>query len=134
MLNYKQIKKDMQGITKNKLSINKYNLEWINFPTEEVDWKKCGKNDVAIALNVLYLKAKTNIFYLCFKTEVKSWKASYFSMIWNGEKQWHYHAVKKLSASLRGITSKHHGDFCCLNCLQCFSTEKKLEFHTKVCM
>ena len=38
------------------------------------------------------------------------------------EGQWHYLAVKKLSALLRGIISKHHGDFCCLNCLYSFAT------------
>ena len=54
-------------------------------------------------------------------------------MISNGEKQQHYLAVKKLSALLRGITSKHDGDFYCLNCLQSFATEKKLESHKKEC-
>ena len=39
---------------------------------------------------------------------------------------------EKLPALLRGITSKHHGDFYCLNCLP-FATEKKLESHKKVC-
>ena len=29
--------------------------------------------------------------------------------------QWHYLAVKKLQALLRGITSKHHNDFYYLN-------------------
>ena len=53
-------------------------------------------------------------------------------MIPNGE-EWHYLAVKKLSALLRGITSKHHSDFYCLNCLHSFATEKKLELHKKVC-
>ena len=42
----------------------------------------------------------------------------------NGDK-FHYLAVKKLSALLRGITSKYHGDFYCLNCLYSFATEKK---------
>ena len=46
-------------------------------------------------------------------------------MILNGEKQWNYLAVKKLSALLRGITSKHHGDFYCLHCLHSFATEKR---------
>ena len=32
---------------------------------------------------------------------------------------------KKLSVLLKGITSKHHGDFCCLNCLHSFTTAKK---------
>ena len=39
---------------------------------------------------------------------------------------WHYVAVKKLSGLLRGITSKHHGDFYYLNCLHSFATEKEL--------
>ena len=61
-------------------------------------------------------------------------------MIPNGEKRevrseelWHYLAVHKLSALLRGITSKHQGGFCCLNCIHSFTTEKKLESYKKVC-
>ena len=38
---------------------------------------------------------------------------------------WHSLAVKKLTALLRGITSKHRGDFYCLNCLHSFATENK---------
>ena len=54
-------------------------------------------------------------------------------MIPNEEKQrWHYLAVKKLSALLHGITSKHKGDFC-LNCLHSFRTENKLKYNEKVC-
>ena len=41
--------------------------------------------------------------------------------------------VKKLSAFLRGITSKHHGDFYCLNCFHSFATENKHESHNKGC-
>ena len=62
-------------------------------------------------------------------------------MISNGEKreaksegrQWHYLAVKKLSALLREITSKQSGDFYCLNGLHSFATIKKLKSHKKVC-
>ena len=50
----------------------------------------------------------------------------------NGEK-WHYLAVKKLSALLRGITSKSNYDFYCLNCLHSFRTKCKLESHKKIC-
>ena len=54
-------------------------------------------------------------------------------MIPNEEKEgWHYLAVKKLSALLRGIFSKHDGDFYCLNCLNSFRTENKLKSHEKV--
>ena len=46
-------------------------------------------------------------------------------------KGWHYLAVQKLSAILRGITSKS-GDFYCLNCLHTFSTENKRESQNNV--
>ena len=49
----------------------------------------------------------------------------------NGE-GWHYLAVRKLSALLREIMSKHHGDFYCLNYLHSFATENECESHKKV--
>ena len=36
--------------------INKYNWEGINFKSKKDDWKKIDKNNVTIALNVLYAK------------------------------------------------------------------------------
>ena len=53
-------------------------------------------------------------------------------MISNGEGL-HYITVKKVPALLRGITSKHHGDFLFLNCLHSFATENKHESHKEVC-
>ena len=53
-------------------------------------------------------------------------------MILNGEGGF-YLAVKKLSALLRGVTSKHHGDFYYLNCFHSFATENKRESHKKEC-
>ena len=48
-------------------------------------------------------------------------------------RKWHYLAVKKLFALLRGITSKHRGDFYCLNCLHSFRTKNRLESHKRAC-
>ena len=48
-------------------------------------------------------------------------------------KKWDYIVVKKLSAILRGITSKHNGDFYCLNCFHSFGTKNKLKKHRNVC-
>ena len=42
-------------------------------------------------------------------------------------KKWHYLAVKKLSELPRGITSKHDGDFYCLNCFYSHSTKDQLK-------
>ena len=51
-------------------------------------------------------------------------------MIPNEEREdWHYLAVKKLSALFHGITSKHKIDLYCLNLLQSFRTENKLKSH-----
>ena len=48
-------------------------------------------------------------------------------------KKWHYLVVKKLSVLLRGITSRHDGDFYCLNCFHSYSTKEKLKKHKSVC-
>ena len=40
---------------------------------------------------------------------------------------------KKLSALLRGTTSKHVGDFYCLNCLHYFRRKNEFESRNKVC-
>ena len=53
-------------------------------------------------------------------------------MIKDGKK-WHFLAVKKLSALLRGITSNHKEDFYCLNCFHSYNTENKLNKHNKIC-
>ena len=52
-------------------------------------------------------------------------------MITDGGK-WHYLTVKKLSALLRRITSKHVGDFYCLNCFHSCSTKDELKKHKDV--
>ena len=46
MLNYEEIKKDLQRIAKSKAFINKYNWEGINFPSE----KERSHNNDYIAL------------------------------------------------------------------------------------
>ena len=49
------------------------------------------------------------------------------------EEERHYIAIKSLTALLRRITPKRHGDFYFLNCLHSFATENKTESHKKVC-
>ena len=48
-------------------------------------------------------------------------------------KSWHLLEVKKISTLLLEITSKHDGDFYCLDCLYSFGTENELKHHEKVC-
>ena len=62
-LNYEEIKRDPQKITKIKPFINKYNCEGINFPSQKDDCKNFEKNNLAITLNVLYAKKRKYISY-----------------------------------------------------------------------
>ena len=130
---YEEIKKDQQRITKIKPFINKDNWEGINIPSEKGDWQKIEKNNLKIDLNVLYAKKEKMYPAYGSKHNSNREKQVIFLMILHREKLWHYLAVKKLSALLRAITSRHRGDFYCLNCLHSFAMEKKLESHKKAC-
>ena len=68
VLNYEKKKKDLQRITKIKPFINKYNWEGINFSSKNDDLKTFEKNNVTIALNVLYSKNEKKISCFYFKT------------------------------------------------------------------
>ena len=54
-------------------------------------------------------------------------------MITDGTNNCHYLAIKNISGLLRGITSNHHGDFYCLNCLHSYRTNSKLKKLEKIC-
>ena len=88
--------------------------------------RKIEKNNVTIALNVLYAKKEKIYPAYVSKHNSNCEKQFILLMISNGEKPWHYLAVKKLSPLLRGMTSKYYGHFYCLNYLL-------LESHKKVC-
>ena len=64
----KKIKKYLQRIRQIKPFINICNWKGIHFPLEKDDWRIIEKNNVMIALNVLYAKKEKNISFLCFKT------------------------------------------------------------------
>ena len=90
------------------------------------------KNNLTIALNVLYAKKVKICLVYVSKHNSNCENQVIFFMVSNG-KGWHCLAVKKLSALLRGITSKHHGDFYCQNYLHIFATENKHQSQQKVC-
>ena len=53
-LNYEEIGTNPEKITKVKPFIHNHNWERRSFPSEKDDYKKFQKNNLAIALNVLY--------------------------------------------------------------------------------
>ena len=69
-LNHEKIKGYPERITKTKPFIAKYNWERINYPSEKDDWKKIEKNNLTIALNVLY--AKNDKIYPAYDSKYNS--------------------------------------------------------------
>ena len=133
-LNYEKIKKDPQIIPKIKPFIDQYNWKEIDFPSHGKDWKKFESNNQSIALNILYVPHNTEKIRHAYKSKYNLTRENQviLSMITDGEKC-HYLAIKSFSALFRGITSKHEGDFYCLNCFQSYTTENKLKKHKNVC-
>ena len=91
-------------------------------PTRKRWLEKVEKDNLAIALNVLYIK-KMDIFPQNIAQIVKK---DILLIIPNG-KWWDCLAVKKLSALLRGISSRNNGDFYCLNFLHSFRIKHQLK-------
>ena len=57
-LNYEDIKWNPERDSNIKPFINKYNLKGINYPSKIDHWKTSEKNNLKIALNILYTKEK----------------------------------------------------------------------------
>ena len=61
VLNHKNIGKIPKIITKIKPFVNKYKWEEKNCPSKKDDWKNFEKNNVTIAINVLYVQKEKYI-------------------------------------------------------------------------
>ena len=86
LLSHEKINKDRQRITKIKPFINKYYWEGINFSSEKDDWKRVEKNNVTIAVNVLYAKKEKIILLMFQNINSIHEKQVVILMIPNGEK------------------------------------------------
>ena len=112
-LNYQTIKANPEIISKLKAYINKYNWKDIKFPSDKTHWKKFEQNNKEIALNILFVphnKKEIEPAYTS-KYNYKRKKQVILLMITDDNNRWHYLAVKRLPALLKGTTSNHHGDF-----------------------
>ena len=133
-LNYEKSKDHPERITKIKPFLDRCNWKEIDYPSQGKDWKKFESKNKSIALNILYVPHNTEKVCHAYKSKYNSTRENQviLLMITDGEK-WHYLTVKSLSALLKGVTSKHNGDFYCLNCFRAYTTKNKLERHENVC-
>ena len=95
-------------------------------------WKK--KKNLAIALNVFYVKKEKIYLTNVSKHNSNRKKQVILLMVPNGERReskpkgrWHYLAVKEL------LALKNDGYLYCLNCLHSLRTKDKLESHKRLC-
>ena len=133
-LNFNNIDKHHQRISKIKPFIDNNNWNDINFPTAKNDWNKFELNNKNVALNILYVPFSTKKIEIAYQSKYNLIRDNQIIllMISNGE-NWHYLAVRSLSRLLRGITSNHNSDYYCLNCFHSYRTENKLNVHQKIC-
>ena len=133
-LNFNDIDRNPQRISKIKPFINNYNWNDINFPAAKKDWNTFEVNNKNVALNILYVPFNTKKIEIADKSKYNLIRDNQIIllMISNGE-NWHYLVVKSLSGLLRGISSNHDGDYNCLNCFHSYRTENKLNAHKKIC-
>ena len=117
-LNYRNIGHHSERIYKLKPFINNYNWDDIEFPAGHKDYSAFEKNNSDIAINILYVPHKTREIrqaYISKHNKTRNIHANLL-MITDGTGNWHYLAIKSISGLFRGITSKHNGDYYCLNC------------------
>ena len=134
-LNYQNIDNHSERISKLKPFIDNYNWDNIDIPAGHKDSSAFEKNNSDISINILYVPYKTKEIrqaYISKHNKTRNIHANLL-MITDGTGNWHYLAIKSISGLLRRVTSKHNGDFYCLNCFQSYTTEKKLRKHEKVC-
>ena len=124
-LNYKEIGNNHHRVSKVNPFVNQYDWADINFPTNVGECKKFELNNKSIALNILYVPEDEETIGLAYKSKFNLKRENQVNllMISDGEK-WHYLAIRKLNAWLKGITSKHNGDYYCLNCFHSYPSKK----------
>ena len=68
-LNYQNIKKNHQRISKINLFINQYDWKEIDFPSYKRDWKKFDLNRKTIAINILLVPYNTEKIRIAYKSK-----------------------------------------------------------------
>ena len=114
-LDYQNIEKHPERISKLKPYIDKYNWQGIDFPAGPKEWQKFERNNKTVALNILFIPHNTKTRSVAYRSEYNNMRNNQviLLMITNIKKS-HYLAVTNLSALLQGMSSNHDRDFYCL--------------------
>ena len=132
---YKNISNDPRRISKLIPYIKYYDWNDLNFPAGPSEYNAFEKNNEKYAINVLYAvddKKDIRPRYISKHNKTRDHKINLL-MITDGKCTWHYIAIKSIPALLKGVSSKHNGDFYCLKCFNSYRTKRKLDDHEKLC-
>ena len=134
-LNYHKIPNHPERISYLIPFIPNYNWCEINFPAGPKEYSDFEKNNDTIALNIFYVPHKEADIRPCYISKFNKTREhnANLLMIADGTDKWHYIAVKRIPALLRGVSSTHNGDHYCLNCFHSYRTEEKLKAHEELC-
>ena len=134
-IHYNEIGRDHNRISKLKRFINNYDWSDINFPTDKRDWNRFEKQNFSVALNIFSahesVKKFDNIRISKFN-RTRPHKVVLL-MITDGEKR-HFTSVRSETRLFRGVFSKHHNDYYCLNCTYSYRTENALKKQERLCL
>ena len=116
--------------------VDHYNWKGIEFPSHSKDWKKVEQDNKTIALNILFVKYNTKQIEPTCKSKYyhkRDNKVNLLMITDDDDENWHYLAVKSISALFKEITSNNNGDYHCLNCFHSFFTNNMLKKHERLC-
>ena len=116
-MNYQNIKKNPQRISKIKSFIDQYNWKEIDFPSHQKDWKKSELKNKSFTLNTLFVPYNTEQIRPAYKSKYNfKRKNQAILLIITGSEKWYYLAVKYCPQ-----------DFYYLNYFHSYSTEKNVK-------
>ena len=135
-LNHQNIENYSERISNLMPFIDQYDWEDIEFLSHSKDWKKFEQNNKTIAFNILFVPYNTKQIRLAYKSKYNNKRKNQVSLLMitdDGVENWHYLAVKSISALFREIMSNNNGDFYCLNCFHSYCTNNTLKKHERLC-
>ena len=118
-LHHEEIKKDHQRISRLRPYENQYNWKGLEFPVSIKKIDKFEKNNLGIAVNVLFSNKKSQNIYTARRSE-HNVKCKKLLMIVDDEKR-HYTGIKNISRLLSKLNGKTRRAYhYCINCLNGF--------------
>ena len=126
-LHHEETKKDHQRISTLRPYENKYNWKGLEFPVSIKKTENFGKNNPGIAVNVFFIRKKSQNIYTSRKKQVN------LLIIEDGENR-HYTAIKNILRLLSKLNRKtKHAYHYCINCLNGFQKGSARGKHYEYC-